>query len=57
MIDCKCVKLAWHIKSIKIMKGWAAWANPDPYTHNCGECKHQLACLIDPDCKRAFESK
>ncbi len=24
---------------------------------DCDECKHRLACLIDPECNRRFESK
>ncbi len=26
-------------------------------THDCTGCKNKLACLIDPECNRTFESK
>ena len=23
--------------------------------YNCNECKHKIACLVEPECKRTFE--
>ncbi len=25
--------------------------------YDCNECKHKLACLIDPECSKKFESR
>ncbi len=56
MMKVKCVKLVYSSGSLKLFTAYEIRCDTRKQ-QDCNECKHQLACLVNPECDRTFESK
>ena len=61
-MKCYCVIELWHANQTEVLMKRFHSNNYGikPMVlegGNCNECKHQLACLLFPECDRTYESK
>ena len=47
----------WPLRGLRTDSRIAFILSTAAEKHDCNQCKHQLACLIDQGCYRLFESK
>ncbi len=57
MMECQCLRRIYSSGSIKFVNAYTIGPRNTNREQDCNKCKHQLACLINPECNREFEGK